>query len=79
MSENNLTYNGGENFDLRKGLLSGKRKNLKLRTNQFESFINDLNSKNELQYLRIISSGADREVIVFDRCSGITKKMLMFG
>ena len=79
MFRNDLTYNGGENFDLRQMLLDGKNKKLDCRTRFFETFIENLVSKNEFQHLRIITSRADREVKVKDHSSGKVKSMLMFG
>ncbi len=79
MFRKNLTYNSGENFDLCQVLLDGKNKNLDYRTRCFETFIEDLISKNEFQHLRIVTSRADREVIVKDLYTGKVHSMLMFG
>ena len=79
MSKEELTYNGGEDFDLRQILLKGRKSNLYEKTKFFESFIQGLVDRKEMQHLRMITSGADREVTVQDRYTGKTKKMLMFG
>jgi glycine C-acetyltransferase len=72
-------YYGGENFDLRQILIKGRKENLKGRTEFFESFIKNLDKNKELQHLRCIISPSDREVLVNDKYTGKTKKMLMFG
>nr|MBC8489753.1 aminotransferase class I/II-fold pyridoxal phosphate-dependent enzyme [Bacteroidota bacterium] len=79
MSKEELTYNGGEDFDLRQILLKGRKSNLYERTEFFENFIQGLVDRKEMQHLRMITSGADREVIVQDKYTGKTQKMLMFG
>jgi len=76
-SEN--TYNGGENFDLRKLFAKCRRDSLNEKVSFFNSFIQDLSAKHELQHLRCITSAADREVIVEDSYSHAKNKMLMFG
>ncbi len=76
-SEN--TYNGGENFDLRKLFVKCRRDNLNDKVSYFNSFIQDLSAKHELQHLRCVTSAADREVIVEDNYTKIKNKMLMFG
>ncbi|MGE5859082.1 MAG: aminotransferase class I/II-fold pyridoxal phosphate-dependent enzyme [Ignavibacteria bacterium] len=72
-------YKGGENFDLHKILLKGKKMNLKNKTEFFNGFINNLNENQEMLCMRCITTAADREVEVFDINSNKTKKMLMFG
>ncbi|MCW8850195.1 MAG: aminotransferase class I/II-fold pyridoxal phosphate-dependent enzyme [Melioribacteraceae bacterium] len=79
MSINDIKYCGGENFDLRQILLNGRTKCLNDRTKYFEKFIHGLVKRKEMQHLRIISSAADRKVIVKDLYSGELKEMLMFG
>ncbi|MCK5456239.1 MAG: pyridoxal phosphate-dependent aminotransferase family protein, partial [Melioribacteraceae bacterium] len=76
-SEN--TYNGGENFDLRKLFVKCRRDNLNDKVSFFNSFIQELSAKHELQHLRCVTSAADREVIVEDNYTKIKNKMLMFG
>ena len=76
-SEN--TYNGGENFDLRKLFVKCRRDNLNDKVSYFNSFIQELSAKHELQHLRCVTSAADREVIVEDNYTKIKNKMLMFG
>ena len=76
-SEN--TFNGGENFDLRKLFVKCRRDNLNDKVSYFNSFIQDLSAKHELQHLRCVTSAADREVIVEDNYTKIKNKMLMFG
>jgi len=73
------TYKGGEDFDLRQMLLLGRNKNLEERTKYFSSFIQSLVDNREMQHLRLVASGADREVMVKDRYTGEIIKMLMFG
>jgi len=75
----NNKYSGGENFDLRDILLSGRKMKLQEKTKLFDSFINDLFFKKQMLHLRCISSPADREVKVIDSYTGETKSMLMFG
>jgi glycine C-acetyltransferase len=75
----NITYKGGENFDLHKILLKGKNLNLSEKTEFFNHFINDLVENEEMLCMRCITTAADREVEVFDTHSNKTKKMLMFG
>lgn len=70
---------GGENFDLRKMFLNGRKQSLNERVQFFKNFIDTLKTNNEFQHMRIISSAADREVFVRDSYSGANKKMLMFG
>lgn len=72
-------YRGCENFDLRQMLIMGRKENLKDRTKLFETFIENLHRNKELQHLRCVVSPSDREVLVKDRYTGKTKKMLMFG
>ncbi len=73
------TYKGGENFDLHKILLKGKKMNLKSKTEFFNGFINKLNENQEMLCMRCISSAADREVEVYDNAASKTRRMLMFG
>ncbi len=75
----NDNYNGGENFDLREILLKVRKNKLNEKTSFFNSFINDLVKKKEMQHLRIIDSAADREVLVKDPITGELCTMLMFG
>lgn len=75
----NNEYAGGENFDLRDILLSGRKMKLQEKTKFFDSFINDLLFNKQMLHLRCISSPADREVKVIDSYTGETKSMLMFG
>lgn len=72
-------YSGGENFDLRDILLSGRRMSLSNRVHYFEEFLSGLANNKQMLHLRCISSPSDREVDVFDEYLGITRKMLMFG
>ena len=74
-----ITYNGGENFDLRKLFVKCRRDNLNDKVSYFNSFIQELSAKHELQHLRCVTSAADREVIVEDNCTKIKNEMLMFG
>jgi glycine C-acetyltransferase len=74
-----LTYQGGENFDLRKILLRGRRQRLGERTEFFQRFLKDLRSRDQMGCLRVIGSAADREVTVLDPAGRSTRRMLMFG
>lgn len=70
---------GGENFSLRDILLRGRKLNFKERTAFFSNWIETRAAQGESLYLRNVSSAADREVDVFDRYAGTTRRMLMFG
>lgn len=72
-------YCGGENFDLRKMLLCGKRLHLNEKTAMFSAFLEDLASNNQLLQMRCITSAADRHVNVIDPASGQERPMIMFG
>lgn len=72
-------YSGGENFDLRDILLSGRRMSLSDKIHFFDEFLNNLTDNRQMLHLRCISSPSDREVEVYDEYLGITRKMLMFG
>ena len=72
-------YTGGENFDLRDILLSGRKMKLQEKTKFFDSFIHELLFNKQMLHLRCISSPANRVVKVIDSYTGETKSMLMFG
>lgn len=70
---------GGENFNLRDILLKGRKLSFRERTSFFSNWIETRAERGESLYLRNVTSPADREVDVFDRYTGTTRKMLMFG
>ncbi len=78
MLQNN-EYTGGENFDLRDILISGRKMNLQDKTRFFDSFLENLVTNRQMLNLRCISSPADRTVTVVDEFTGSIKTMLMFG
>ncbi|MFQ5568722.1 MAG: aminotransferase class I/II-fold pyridoxal phosphate-dependent enzyme [Rhodothermales bacterium] len=75
----NGTSQGGENFNLRDILLRGRKLDFKERTAFFSNWIGQRAACGDSLYLRSITSAADREVEVFDRYTGKTRRMLMFG
>jgi glycine C-acetyltransferase len=77
--ENTISYNGGENFDLRQILLRGRNMKLQDKTAFFDSFLNEKIDENEVTQMRLIGSASDREVKVYDSETGEFKSMLMFG
>ena len=74
-----MTYQGGENFDLRKILLHGRKQRIHERAEFFQQFLRDLKQRNEMGCMRVIGSAADREVTVVDPETGERRRMLMFG
>lgn len=77
--EKNSIYAGGENFNLREMLLTGRSLNLNEKTLFFENFLNDLRRQNALLNMRCIDSEAGRSVTVINRDTEEKKNMLMFG
>lgn len=77
--ENTISYNGGENFDLRQILLRGRNMKLQDKTAFFDSYLNEKIEENEVTQMRLIGSASDREVKVYDAETGEFKSMLMFG
>ncbi len=75
----NEQYKGGENFDLRQMLLTGKNLRLGERTGYFSSMVTAVAARGEQLHMRCILSGADRSVIVEDPTTGQKRSMLMFG
>jgi glycine C-acetyltransferase len=74
-----VAYQGGENFDLRKILLHGRKQRLHERTEFFQQFLQDLRQRDQMGCMRVIGSAADREVTVIDPATRATRRMLMFG
>ena len=72
-------YQGGENFDLRKVLLHGRKQRITQRAEFFQQFLQNLKQRNEMGCMRVIGSAADREVTVLDPHTGEIRTMLMFG
>ncbi len=74
-----MTYTGGESFNLRDVLLQGRKMSFQERLGFFSGFMEDLVSRHESLYMREALSAADREVEILDPVTGERKKMLMFG
>jgi glycine C-acetyltransferase len=71
-------YAGGENFDLRRMLLAGRRMRLSDRTALFGRFMDDLTHDGTMLCMRCVTSASDREVDVEDE-TGRVRTMSMFG
>jgi glycine C-acetyltransferase len=74
-----MEYNGGENFDLRDILLKSTDMSFHERIDYFDQFVRNLQSTNQFNHMRHITSAADREIDVFDKELNRNVKMLMFG
>lgn len=72
-------YRGGENFDLRQMLLKGRSMRLNEKVALFDAFRRSIDTKQEMLFMRCVTSPADREVQVADAYTGREKTMLMFG
>jgi glycine C-acetyltransferase len=72
-------YRGGENFDLRQMLVTGRDMNLAERANFFHSFLRGLAERGEQMWMRRVLSRADRHVSVEDPTTGEVRSMVMFG
>jgi len=72
-------YKGGENFDLRQMLVTGRHMNLAERADFFQSFLRGLVARGEQMWRRRVVSAADRHVSVEDPATGKVHPMVMFG
>jgi glycine C-acetyltransferase len=77
--DTNTLYQGGENFDLRQMLLKGRTLSLRDRTTLFGAFLHEPGADQGQICRREIRSASDREVLVADSESGLSRGMLMFG
>ncbi|MAT59504.1 MAG: transferase [Ignavibacteriae bacterium] len=75
----NITYRGGENFNLRDVLINGRKRKLNERVALFGTFISEKVDKIESLYSRVVNSACDREVEIIDAMTNTPRKMLMFG
>lgn len=72
-------YKGGENFDLRHLLVSGKKLDFKDRVHSFSQFVGQNNKEKQNFYSREVCSAASNEVDVYDSYDKKIKRMIMFG
>ena len=68
-----------DDIDLRSILLRSRRLGIRARTQAYSTWIQNVQSRGESMYHRVVTSPVDRSVTVLDTQTGVEQEMLMFG